>query len=182
MQQFLGSSVAAAAASSCHRTLHCKLLLPLQFKCSAWTMTTGWPCHGQATRRRPVASPAASVLLGKTCPPRRRSGVIRLSSRLAYTYHLPYLAKTRPTPRSLPAAFFLRGTLMAPSPPPPWSGHAAALRIIQTECQDPTGIKNENTKRPPSVTLELVHVCPPFFVVTEPSANGGVNTSIRLRG
>jgi hypothetical protein len=35
---------------------------------------------------------------------------------------------------------------MAPSPPPPRPGHAAALRIIQTECQDPTRIKNVITK------------------------------------
>jgi hypothetical protein len=124
----------------------CKLLspnTPLQaaaatavqlFKCSAWTMATGWPCHGQAPRRRPVASPAASVLLGRTCPPRRRRGVVRLWSRLTYTYRLLYLAKTRPTPRPLPAAFFLRGTLMAPSPAPPRPSLAAALRIIQTEC------------------------------------------------
>jgi hypothetical protein len=41
-----------------------------------WTTTIGWPCHGQTLRHRPVASPAASVLIGRTCPPRRRRGVI----------------------------------------------------------------------------------------------------------
>jgi hypothetical protein len=31
----------------------------------AWTMATEWPCHRQAPCRRPVASLAASVLLGR---------------------------------------------------------------------------------------------------------------------
>jgi hypothetical protein len=84
-------------------TPHCKLLLPLQFKCSAWTMAIGWPCHGQAPRRRPVPSPAASVLLGRTCPSRRRRGVVRLSSRLAYTSRTwPRLDRRRARCRSSP--------------------------------------------------------------------------------